>query len=343
MNIIGTRIKEGQGLGNRLFVYISLRAIAQKKGFDFAILDSEILDRGLKDDRGIPFLSLNYGVNAPADIWTSNYNETGDRLFMGNSKHDIINGVDVSGFDEDIWSVSSGSLVEGILQAPEYFDEYSNDVKEWLAVKPEFDCYEYSDDDLCIINIRGREYADSPELFLRRKYWLDAMKNMRKVNANMRFMVITDDVNAARRILPEVEAYHFEVWKDYVTIKNARYLILSNSSFAFFPAYTSTTAKQIIAPKYWARHNTSTGYWSCEQNIYDGFMYQDRKGKLFTANECRAELAVYKERSRQYKRLNMPLTGLNRRIAEINARRIRLNFWMERILLSAKKRILGKN
>lgn len=26
MGIIGTRIKEGQGLGNRLFVYITLRA-----------------------------------------------------------------------------------------------------------------------------------------------------------------------------------------------------------------------------------------------------------------------------------------------------------------------------
>ncbi len=343
MNIIGTRIKEGQGLGNRLFVYISLRAIAQKKGFDFAILSSEILDRGLRDAKGIPFLTLDYGKNVSEETWISNYHETSDRLFIGNSKHDIINGVDVSGFDSEIWSIPSGSLVEGILQAPEYFDEYADDVKEWLAVNPEFDSYEYSEDDMCIINIRGREYADSPELFLRRKYWLDAMNNMRRVNANMRFMVVTDDVNAARRILPEVEAYHFEVWKDYVTIKNAKYLILSNSSFAFFPAYTSTTAKQIIAPKYWARHNTSNGYWSCEQNIYDRFMYQDRKGKLFTAKECREELARYKGKSKHFKRMNEPLIGLNRIFAEINAKRIRCNFWIGRILLSVKKRAFRKN
>ncbi len=343
MNIVGTRIKEGQGLGNRLFAYISVRAIAKKKGYEFAILDSEILERGLQDHKGVAFLSLDYGISAPNETWISTYEELSNRLFIGNSKHDISNGADVSGFDRDLLDISSGTLVEGILQAPEYFDEYSDDIKEWLKVKPEFDSYEHSKDDLCIINIRGREYADSPELFLRRKYWLDAMNNMRRVNLNMRFMVITDDVNAAKRVLPEVEAHHFEVWKDYVTIKNAKYLILSNSSFAFFPAYTSTTAKKIIAPKYWARHNTSNGYWSCEQNIYDGFMYQDRKGKLFTAKECRDELADYKDSSKQYKRINEPLVGLNRLFAEINAKRVRFNFWIERILLSAKKRILRKN
>lgn len=337
MGVIGTRIKEGQGLGNRLFVYISLRAIAKDKGYDYSILDSEILERNTA------FLNLDFGSNMPEGTWVKTYSEKNDRLFIGNSKHDIINGVDISGKDEDLWNVTSGTLVEGILQSEDYFGKYKEEIKEWLNVKPEYDCFEYSQDDLCIINIRGREYADSPELFLRRKYWLDAMKNMGRINPSMRFMAITDDVEAAKRVLPEVEAHHFEVWKDYVTIKNAKYLILSNSSFAFFPAYTSTTARKIIAPKYWARHNTSNGYWSCEQNIYDGFMYQDRKGRLFTAEECREELAVYKEKSRMYKRVNNPLVGLDKTIAEINAKRIRLSFWIGRALLSFKKRVFRKN
>ena len=35
---------------------------------------------------------------------------------------------------------------------------------------------------------------DSPELFLEKKYWLHGMKNMRKINPRMRFMIITNDV-----------------------------------------------------------------------------------------------------------------------------------------------------
>lgn len=332
MGIIGTRIKEGQGLGNRLFVYISLRAIAKDKGWDYSILDSEIMEKSAS------FLNLDYGICVPEETWASTYVEKSDRLFIGNSKHDIINGVDVSGADSDLWNVTSGTLIEGILQSEDYFGKYKEDIKEWLKIKPEYDCFEYSKDDLCVINIRGGEYANSPELFLRRKYWLDAMKNMSKINPAMRFMTITDDVNAARRVLPEVEAFHFDVWKDYSIIKNAKYLIISNSSFAFFPAYTSETAKMVIAPKYWARHNVSNGYWACEQNIYDEFMYQNRKGRLFSPEECRRELEIYKGNNSSY-RLNTPLSGFSLALGKVRARGIKAGDLTIRAYRSLKRRI----
>ena len=80
-------------------------------------------------------------------------------------------------------------------------------------------------------------------------------------------MTVTDDLAAAKRILPEVKAYHFDLAGDYTAIKNAYYLILSNSTFAFFPAFTSDTVQYIIAPKYWARHNVSDGYWASEHHL----------------------------------------------------------------------------
>ena len=109
----------------------------------------------------------------------------------------------------------------------------------------------------------------------------------------MRFMIVTDDEDAARRLFPSMEIHHFSPEKDYVTLKNARYLILSNSSFGFFPAVTSKTLKKAIAPKYWARHNVSDGYWASEQNIYEGFSYLGRDGKLYSARQCREELSRY--------------------------------------------------
>ena len=91
----------------------------------------------------------------------------------------------------------------------------------------------------------------------------------------MRFRVVTDDVRTARKFFPHLDISHV-LAEDYAAIQSAEYLILSNSSFAFFPAWLNENAKLIIAPKYWARHNVSDGYWACGYTIVKGWMYQDR-------------------------------------------------------------------
>ena len=138
------------------------------------------------------------------------------------------------------------------------------------------------------------------------------MKQMKRIDPNMEFMIITNEVKEAQKILPGVPAYNFDLAKDYSILKNAKYLLLSNSSFAYFPALCSETVQYILAPKYWARHNVSDGYWASEQNIYEGWHYMDRKGRVFTAQECRQELERYKKTSRLYARLNRPPKGLQK-------------------------------
>ena len=124
------------------------------------------------------------------------------------------------------------------------------------------------------------------------------MAQMKKIRSDMEFMIVTDDVTMAHKLLPGIPAYHFPVHGDYVTVKNARYLIISNSSFACFPAFTSETVQKVIAPKYWARHNVSNGYWASEQNIYTGFEYLGRDGRLYDAQACREELETYRRQSK---------------------------------------------
>jgi hypothetical protein len=77
-------------------------------------------------------------------------------------------------------------------------------------------------------------------------------------------------------------------------------LILSNSSFPYYPTLTSETVKHIIAPKYWGRHNISDGYWSCGYNIYQNYNYIDRDNKIFTYQECIEEFEIYKEKNKTY-------------------------------------------
>lgn len=152
-------------------------------------------------------------------------------------------------------------------------------------------------------------------------------------------LVTNYDVKEAQKLLPNVPAYNFDLAKDYSILKNAHYLLLANSSFAYFPAFTSDTVKTIIAPKYWARHNVSDGYWASEQNIYEGWTYQDREGRLFSAEQCREELAHYKEESATYRRLNCPMSEQERQQAYKKAERYYQKFHRQRLWNGAKRKL----
>lgn len=339
--VIATELLKGQGLGNQLFCYVTTRCLALEKGYDFSILNREILANNIHSNKGMYFMNIDCGVDIAKDSFEKIYYEKEDRIYLGNSAHDIAHGCYITGMDEHLRDIAETTLIYGNLQDEAYFAKYKNEIKEWLGVKPEYDTYKYSRENLCVINIRGGEYAGNPELFLRRKYWTDAMKRMRQIRPDMEFMAVTDDTDAAGRILPEVKAYHFDLAGDYTAVKNARYLILSNSTFAFFPAFTSDTVRYIIAPKYWARHNVSDGYWASEQNIYSDFHYMDRAGRLFTAEECRRELEEYKRISPYYKNVGHKLTGPALIMAKIKSRRLIYGDLAVRALRSARRRVKG--
>lgn len=338
-SIIATELLKGQGLGNQLFCYITTRCLALEKGWDFCILNREMLGNNMHSNKGMYFMDLECGIELEKEDFKNCYYEKDDRIYFEHSKHDIEHGCYVAGEDEKLFNLEESTLIYGNLQAETYFYKYREHIKEWMKVKPEYDNYKYSRENLCIINIRGGEYTSNPELFIRKKYWKDAMKTMKSIRSDMEFMVITDDVDDARKILPDVPAFHFDLAGDYTAIKNAHYLILSNSSFAFFPAFTSDTVKMIIAPKYWARHNVSDGYWASEQNIYTGWMYLDRNGKLFTAEECRKELEEYKKSSEIYRRINVPIKEEKKAAAYKRAERFYKRAELIRIWQAGKRKV----
>lgn len=293
--MIGTEFIKGQGLGNQLFCYVSARCIAMDLGYEFGTAGQELLAVNIHSRKGMYFMDMELGTPIRDKEKYRIYQEKESRIFRKNSVHDMTHGCYVADADEGIYKIEDDTLIYGNLQAEQYFLSHKKEIREWLKVKKEYDSYEYTRDNICVINVRGGEYADDHALFLRRKYWLDAMRNMRNIRPDMEFRIVTDDEKAAQRMLPGIEVSHGDLAKDYVTLKNARYLILSNSSFAFFPAFTSETVETVIAPKYWARHNVSDGYWASGQNIYEGFLYQDRDGKLLDAEQCRREWEAYKE------------------------------------------------
>lgn len=337
--MLGTELLKGQGLGNQLFCYVTTRCIAMEKGYDYSILGSETLANNIHSNCGLYFMDLEFGMRSKREDYKRVYWEKEDRLFLPNSRHDMEHGAYVTGTDQALLNIEDNTLIAGNMQSEDYFSKYKEDIKRWLKVKPEYDCYTYSKDNLCILHLRCTDYMDSPELFLRSKYWLDGMANMRKIRPDMEFMIITNDIKEAEKQVPGVRAYNFNLAKDYAIIKNARYLLLANSSFTFFPAFTSDVEQYVIAPKYWARHNVSDGYWASEQNIYEGFHYMDRKGRIFTSKECREELSQYKKISKNYKKINKKQEGIIYHFYIIKTKYIYSKYSFQRLIKGGVRRI----
>lgn len=291
--MIATRFYNGQGLGNQLWAYVVTRTIAIDMGYDFGIMSPEKF-------KGRDFLDLDFGY------WKKDKFLTEFRfppeLPSGIKHHFIERDIwhqkykcDIRGFDERVKNIQDSTLLSGYFQSEKYIAHRRSEIKKWLQVRPEFDCREYSSENICILNIRGGEYKKFPELLLPKKYWSDAINNMLSVNPLLDFMIITDDVPYAQEMFPELLVKHFSIGKDYSIVKSAKYLILANSSFSFFPAWTSDELKYAIAPKYWARHNISDGFWACEFNLYKDWSWQDRSGVLFSHDECEKEYFNYKK------------------------------------------------
>lgn len=337
--MIGIEFINGQGLGNQLLSYVSVKALAKKYGYEFGTASQDNFAMNIHNDKGMYFMDVDLGLEiTEADKEKMEvFHEKEDRFYSSAGIHDSKHGCYIAGADSDLLNnLKDNTVIYGNLQDQSYFIEYKDGLKDWLKIKSEYDTYEYSRDNLCIINIRGGEYEDNPELYLSKKYYLAAIKVMKKLVPDMEFMIVTDDVKAANRLFPNIEAHHFDIAKDYAILKNAKYLILSNSSFAILPVHTSECLIKAVAPKYWARHNVSNGYWASEQNVYDALEYIDRKGKLFTAEECRKELEAFKANSAVYKKLNVKPEGMKLKALGLIAR---LRYIKHRIIRKAKRAI----
>jgi len=291
--MISTEILYGQGLGNQLACYVTTRAIAADRGVDFGIHDPHGCWGDKRyNDKGLYFMDLDMGKQIDVDKIKLFYNEKEYRYFNNSCMHDIQHGAWVNKTDDQLKNIPDNSHILGIMQGPDYFYHRIEEVKQWLTVKPEYDNYDFSSDDICVLNVRANM---DEAVFLPKSYWINAINHMLEINPNFTFLVITEDPLTIKQFLPELaeNVYDFGIGEDYSIIKNAKYLIASNSSFSIFPSLTSETLKHIISPKYMLRHNTSDGYWSCGYNIYPTYTYMDREGKLFSYEECIEEFKQY--------------------------------------------------
>lgn len=253
---------QGSGLGNQLHRYVFTRVKALDMRVDFGMQNPELF-------KGSFFTNIDLGKPCEAQ----------ERTFT-EERTNHANGTDIRPYDPKTEQIEDGTTVDGEFQSEKYFKHRIDEVREWLQCDPvPFQIPFCKQEEICVLNVRGGEYRGVDDLFLPKEYWYAAMENMKKVVPNMRFGIVTDDVELCREWFPNFFIRH-DMHGDWSAINLAHYLILSNSSFAILPALLNKNVKQIIAPKYWARHNVSDGYWALDQNKYDGWFYQDKEGNL---------------------------------------------------------------
>lgn len=288
-------------LGNHMWQYSVCRTVAEKLGYDWGINSSPSYDYHNGANQ-MYFMDVDFGKDV-----TGTFTDFHENWVTYNGVGEIVN---ITPMDPNVWNIPNNTRLighngafGGIYQSEKYFQDNSEKVKTWFKIKPEYSI-EYNkvlsdlniilDDDTCVINFRGGEYRSIRNVLCQQKYWADSISHMRTINPNMKFIVVTDDVEFARNYLPiNTTILHRDIGFDFFVVNQAKWLIISNSTFGWWAAWLNDQCKKIIAPKYWASHNNSDGYWSVGESYTKGFEYMGRDGMLYDYNTCKTESEEY--------------------------------------------------
>lgn len=250
---------QGSGLGNQLHRYVMTRVLAEDKGYEWGMLINNNDSSKEPNFKGASIFKGDfYGTNPVARGWPTGFSNFTEKKV-------VENGIDIRSYDPEINFVQDNTVIDGEFQDERYFEHRLGDIREWLKVEPL-----KMSDNLCIIGFRGGEYKSFPDLFLDIKYWDNCVEKMRIKYPKMQFRVVTDDPATAHEFFPEFEITH-DVAMDWRQVRYAKHLIIANSSFYILPALLNEEVKEVLAPRFWARHNV--GIWALPQNYYKKFTY----------------------------------------------------------------------
>ena len=272
---------DGQGLGNQLWVYCAGRSIAEELNMSFGLI-------GFEKFKGRSFLDLNDDLSVPKKFIINpkleKYEIFNEDLFFD----ERINYYS-SDFDKRVLELKGNIKLNGLFQSEKYFFGKKDRPRKYLSLKFQNSNIMHIDSDVCLLNVRGGEYKNHKKLILPYSYWQDAIINMRNHYNVNKFVIVTDDYKYAKALFPEYKVISNSIENCYKALHAAKFLIVSNSSFSYFPIKTACDEKIVIAPQYWARFSCDLPIWASPANLYTSWLWQKRNGKLVSYDECLPE------------------------------------------------------
>ena len=248
----------GSGLGNQLWRYTVTRTIALNNGYKFGIMHPERF-------KALNIMNLDFGQpviggTGPEGGPPLTLPEGIERYYEEKSLIHPVYKCDCRLYDPDLANIPDNTKIDGNMESEKYLEGRKDEIREWLKIRKDRQIYDFKRDNICVLAFRGGEYRGIPDLFLPVEYWQRAVQLMLSRNPEMQFIVVTGDVATAQNMFPHFPTYHFDGETDWILVRNAKNIILSNSSFAWMPTWINDEILNVIAPKYWGKHNVSDGF-----------------------------------------------------------------------------------
>ncbi|RPG17957.1 MAG: hypothetical protein CBC84_001800 [Pelagibacteraceae bacterium TMED124] len=286
--MIFIKFKKGQGLGNQLWSYVTLRSIAKYKSYDYKVLDFEFF-------KGFDILSIKETNNNYELIDYSKLKLFREKLYYDNDLNCLC-----ADYDKSILNLNDNSLLEGIFQSERYLIDTNKVLNEFIKINPKKRKQNKTGNNTCILNIRGGEYKRHKDLILPKSYWINGMKNMKNICNSIEFKIVTDDEKYAEKLLPDVEILKGDISNDFLYIQEAKYIIVSNSSFAYFPINLGKKPILTIAPLLWSRFNNKFKRWASPANYYPEWAWQDYQGNIISKKNINKILKITRDEYSTY-------------------------------------------
>ena len=264
---------DGQGLGNQLWNYVTLRSLSKELGFGYKIINPQKF-------KGKSFLDISYSDNPIENVFKTLKNNEINNIFNEKLFYDYELKTFASDFDKNILKIKPNTIIRGLFQSEKYF--FNNDINQFIKLKLFNKDHLSLSNNQCYLNIRGGEYKRFKNLILPKSYWVNAIKNMKNFNNDLKFSIVTDDYNYASKLFPKLEIIEGNISDDFTKIFSAEYLIVSNSSFSYFPISLGNKPKIVIAPSLWSRFGNSKGRWVSPANFYKNWIYQNENGEIIS-------------------------------------------------------------
>ena len=307
--MLAASIHEHAGLGNQIWRYVCCRVFAENLGYEWGV--------SYPGWRG-PFLNIDWGKDVNLNVEEDSDFKVTDQ-FQHYHKEKFIPFPEVAGEvgspDPEFLNLKDNTYINGVFQRMSYIEEHRDKICDWLTYDDRLKVTDYSSENICVIQLRGGDYTTGHAM-LPPEYYHNAMRHMRDNNPDVKFVIVTDDANTARRFIPNVpivgsaiseekDPYQKNIsWYkypggpvsiDYSILNTAKYAIISASTFAFWPVWTNKELLNVIAPKYWFDWSRSDGWWRQQDSIVNDerWLWLDKQGDLYKSDTCIKHREIY--------------------------------------------------
>lgn len=236
-------------LGNQMFQYSALKAVALKNNYEFFLPNNNIQTKldgcfDFTNNKWIEFkLDLFDGFNITCPLLD---------IFLPHTYHEQ----DFT-FSSKMFSISDNTAIEGYFQSYKYFEEFKHEILKDFT-------FNSSILDKCIkeiskhsnsvsIHIRRGDYIKHPGYWnITPEYIQEALNHF--TDQEHTFLIFSDDIEWCKQIFPDgvVFVEGNNQFEDLCLMSLCEHNIISNSTFSWWGAYlNSNSNKKIIAPSNW--------------------------------------------------------------------------------------------